>query len=156
MNDYRKILIYQVLPRYFGNTRRGSVKNGSLAENGVGKFNHFTKAALEAIKSLGVTHIWYTGVLEHATQTDYTQYGILKDHPAVVKGKAGSPYAVKDYYDVDPDLAVSVPDRLKEFQNLIKRTHQQGMKVVIDFVPNHLARQYHSDAAPDGDRKSVV
>lgn len=150
MNDYRKILIYQVLPRYFGNTKRGSVKNGSLSENGVGKFNHFTKAALEAIKSLGVTHVWYTGVLEHATQTDYSSYGILKDHPAVVKGKAGSPYAVKDYYDVDPDLAVSVPDRMKEFQNLVKRTHQQGLKVIIDFIPNHLARQYHSDAAPEG------
>ncbi len=150
MNDYRKILIYQVLPRYFGNSGRGGVKNGSLAENGVGKFNHFTKTALSEIKSLGVTHIWYTGVLEHATQTDYTAYGIRKDHPAVVKGKAGSPYAVKDYYDVDPDLAESVPNRMKEFQALVDRTHEQGLKVIIDFVPNHLARQYHSDAAPEG------
>lgn len=150
MNDSRKILIYQVLPRYFGNTRRSNVKNGSVGDNGVGKFAHFTKKALEAIKSLGVTHIWYTGVLEHATCSDYSQYGILPDHPAVVKGKAGSPYAVKDYYDVDPDLARSVPDRLKEFQQLIARTHQQGLKVVIDFIPNHLARQYHSDVAPEG------
>lgn len=145
-----KIVIYQVLPRYFGNTKRGSVPNGSLAQNGVGKFKDLSNKALSSIKELGVTHLWLTGVLEHATQTDYTEYGIAKDHPAVVKGKAGSPYAIKDYYDVDPDLAVSIPDRLKEFKALIHRVHQVGMKVIIDFIPNHLARQYHSDAAPKG------
>lgn len=110
----------------------------------------FTTKALESIKGLGITHVWYTGIIEHATQTDYSEYGIAKDHPAIVKGKAGSPYAIKDYYDIDPDLATSVPDRMKEFQNLVNRTHKAGLKVLIDFVPNHVARQYHSDAKPEG------
>lgn len=143
-----KFTIYQVLPRLFGNDNGTNKINGSIEENGCGKFNHFTAKALNEIKALGITHIWYTGIIEHATQTDYSVYGIKKDHPSVVKGKAGSPYAIKDYYDVDPDLAVDVENRMKEFQNLVTRTHKAGMKVIIDFVPNHVAREYYSDAKP--------
>lgn len=145
-----KFVIYQVLPRLFGNYNTTRKIKGGIEENGCGKFNSFTPKALKAIKDLGVTHIWYTGVIEHATQTDYTKYSIPLDHPAVVKGKAGSPYAIKDYYDVDPDLAEDVPNRMAEFEAMIKRTHKEGMKVIIDFVPNHVARQYHSDVKPQG------
>lgn len=141
-----KMIIYQVFPRWFGNTNTKPVRNGSLEENGVGKFSDFTPLALSKIKGLGTTHIWYTGVIEHATQTDYTAYHIQKDHRAVVKGKAGSPYAIKDYYDIDPDLADHVENRMEEFEALVARTHDAGMKVIIDFIPNHVARQYHSDA----------
>lgn len=141
-----KMIIYQVFPRWFGNRNATLTKNGSLAENGVGKFSDFTPLALSKIKELGITHIWYTGVIEHATQTDYTAYQIQKDHSAVVKGKAGSPYAIKDYYDIDPDLADNVTQRIAEFEELVERTHRAGMKVIIDFVPNHVARQYHSYA----------
>lgn len=141
-----KMIIYQVFPRWFGNTNTKPVRNGSLEENGVGKFSDFTPLALSKIKELGTTHIWYTGVIEHATQTDYTAYHIQKDHRAVVKGKAGSPYAIKDYYDIDPDLADHVENRMEEFEALVARTHDAGIKVIIDFVPNHVARQYHSDA----------
>ena len=102
--------------------------------------------ALNKIKELGITHIWYTGVIEHATTTDYTAYQIRKDHAAVVKGHAGSPYAIKDYYDIDPDLADNVTKRMNEFEDLVKRTHDSGLKVIVDFVPNHVARQYYSDA----------
>lgn len=141
-----KMVIYQVFPRWFGNDCPSPVKDGGLTENGVGKFSAFTPLALQKIKELGITHVWYTGVIEHATKTDYTQYGIRKDHSAVVKGKAGSPYAIKDYYDIDPDLADKVPDRMKEFEALVTRTHEAGLKMIIDFVPNHVARQYFSDA----------
>ena len=108
-----KITIYQVLPRLYGNTTGKNIPNGTLAENGCGKMAAFTDAELARIRRFGFTHIWYTGLLEHATQTDYTACGIRADHPAVVKGKAGSPYAVKDYYDIDPDLATDVPSRMK-------------------------------------------
>lgn len=145
-----KIIIYQVFTRLFGNNNTSCVHNGDVQTNGVGKMSDFTMKALENIKKLGATHIWYTGLIEHATQTDHTSFGIKKDNPAVVKGKAGSPYAIKDYYDIDPDLAVSVPNRMKEFENLVQRTHRAGLKFVIDFVPNHVARQYHSDSAPEG------
>lgn len=145
-----KIIIYQVLPRLFGNKKKSNIVAGTLNENGVGKFNAFTAKALQSIKSLGVSHVWFTGIIEHATTTDYSVFGIMPDHPAIVKGKAGSAYAIKDYYDVDPDLAENVPNRMKEFENLVKRTHQQDLKVIIDFVPNHVARQYASDAKPAG------
>jgi len=145
-----KIIIYQVLPRLFGNTKSANAVNGSLEENGVGKLSAFSLKVLQAIKKMGFTHIWYTGLLEHATQTDYSTYGIRKDHPAIVKGKAGSPYAIKDYYDVDPDLADNVPDRMKELEALVERTHKAGLKMIMDFIPNHVARQYHSDAKPKG------
>lgn len=143
-----KIFIYQVFPRLFGNTKSLNKENGSIEENGVGKFSSFSEKALAEIKKMGFTHIWYLGILEHASKTDYSEHGIPKDNPDVIKGNAGSPYAIRDYYDVSPDLADNVENRMDEFEDLIKRTHKAGLKVIIDFVPNHVARQYHSDAKP--------
>ncbi len=143
-----KFFIYQIFPRLFGNENSTRKENGSIEENGCGKFSNFTTKTLTEIKKMGFSHIWFTGVLEHATKTDYSAYGIRKDHSDIVKGNAGSPYAIKDYYDVDPDLANDVSNRMGEFESLIERTHKAGLKVIIDFVPNHVARQYHSDAKP--------
>ncbi len=145
-----KIIIYQLLPRLFTNTCEHNIYNGTIEQNGVGKLNDIDARVLKSIHDLGVTHVWYTGVIEHATKTDYSAYGIKSSNPHVVKGNAGSPYAIRDYYDVDPDLAESVPNRLAEYKQLIARTHEAGMKVIMDFVPNHVAREYHSDAAPAG------
>ena len=146
----RKLIIYQIFTRLYGNRNTTRQENGSIVENGCGKMNDFTPSTLKKIREMGVSHIWYTGIIRHATQTDYTAYGIPKNHPAIVKGKAGSPYAITDYYDIDPDLAVDVNHRMLEFEQLIERTHQAGMKVIIDFVPNHVARQYHSICKPEG------
>ena len=143
--------IYQIFTRLYGACQPAkNLPNGTIADNGVAKFNEFTADTLQRIKDYGFTHVWFTGVLEHATQTDYTRYGIHLDHPWIVKGRAGSPYAIKDYFDVDPDLAEDVPNRMAEFEALLERTHKAGLKFVIDFVPNHVARSYHSDAAPKG------
>jgi glycosidase len=146
----KKVVIYQVLPRLFGNTDTTNTPWGTIEENGVGKFNDFTDLALDRIKELGVTHIWYTGVPHHCVINDYTAYGIDPDDPDVVKGRAGSPYAVRDYYTVNPDLAVNVDKRLEEFEALVERTHHHDMKVIIDIVPNHVARNYHSLTKPEG------
>ncbi|MGI6224043.1 MAG: alpha-amylase family glycosyl hydrolase [Prevotella sp.] len=145
----KKIIIYQVLPRLFGNLNQNRIENGTLAENGVGKFSAFTPEMLRRIHRLGVTHVWFTGIIRHATTTDYSAYGIPQQHPEVVKGKAGSPYAITDYYDVDPDLADNPQHRMDEWESLIKRTHQSGLSVIMDFVPNHVAREYHSIMKPD-------
>ncbi|MEN8156838.1 MAG: alpha-amylase family protein [Bacteroidota bacterium] len=145
-----KIVIYQVFTRLFGNTNTTNKPWGTLEENGVGKFSDFSDEALEAIKGLGVTHIWYTGVLHHAMVTDYSHCGIPGDDPDVVKGRAGSPYSVKDYYNVNPDLADDPARRLEEFEALIARTHSHGLKVIIDIVPNHVARVYQSATNPEG------
>jgi glycosidase len=147
-----KLIIYQLLPRLFGNTKTVNKTYGSIEENGVGKFNDINDKALQEIKNMGFTHVWYTGVVEHATMTDYSQYGINPDDPDVVKGRAGSPYAIKDYYDVDPDLAVDVKNRMTEYESLIQRSHANGLKVIMDLVPNHVARTYASDVKPAGVR----
>jgi len=147
-----KIIIYQVFTRLFGHRGNTPVVNGTIEENGCGKLNDFTPGALKKIRELGVTHIWYTGVIRHATMTDYSRYGIPRQHPAVVKGRAGSPYAITDYYDIDPDLAVDVERRMEEFEQLVTRTHRAGLKMIIDFVPNHVARQYKSICKPAGVR----
>ena len=144
----KKLIIYQIFTRLFGNATITNIPHGSITENGCGKFNAFTPKVLKAIKQLGITHVWYTGILEHATQTNYTHAGIETDPSSMVKGKAGSPYAIKDYYDVDPDLAENVEHRMHEFEALVARTHKAELKVLIDFVPNHVARHYHSDAKP--------
>lgn len=143
-----KKIIYQVLPRLFGNTNSTNKQNGTIEENGVGKLSAFTDKALKEIKKMGFTHIWYTGVLEHASKTSYKEHGIKANHPDVVKGNAGSPYAIRDYYDVSPDLADDVNNRIAEFEALIERSHKNGLKVIMDFVPNHVAREYKSDARP--------
>ncbi|MDP2160588.1 MAG: alpha-amylase family protein [Flavobacterium sp.] len=149
-NSEHKIVVYQVFTRLFGNTNTTNKPWGTIEENGVGKFNDFTDKALQEIKDLGVTHIWYTGVPHHALINDYTKYDISNDDPDVVKGRAGSPYAVKDYYNVNPDLAVDPAKRLEEFEALIERTHKNGLKVVIDIVPNHIARKYEGKTNPKG------
>ncbi len=162
-NLQHKEVIYQVFTRLFGNTNTTNKPWGTIEENGVGKFVDFTDKALHEIKDLGVTYIWYTGVPHHDVIRDYTKYGISNDDPDVVKGRAGSPYAVKDYYNVDPDLAENPKNRLEEFKALIERTHKAGLKVIIDIVPNHVARNYHSLTIPEGvedfgasDDKTVV
>ena len=145
-----KVIIYQIFTRLFGNRNVTRKVDGTIAENGCGKLADFTPKVLKDIAAMGVSHVWYTGIIRHATQTDYSKYGIPRQHPAVVKGKAGSPYAITDYYDVDPDLAVNVNERMQEFEQLVERTHAAGLKMVIDFVPNHVARQYHSVCKPQG------
>jgi glycosidase len=158
-----KKVVYQVFTRLFGNTNATNKPWGTIEENGVGKFNDFTDKALTEIKDLGVTHIWYTGVPHHVLIGDYTKFGISNDDPDVVKGRAGSPYAVKDYYNVNPDLAENVANRLQEFEALIARSHKNGLSVIIDIVPNHVARNYESISNPKGtkdfgadDNKSVT
>lgn len=148
----KKIIIYQIFTRLFGNRNTTRKVAGSVAENGVGKMNDFDTNVLRHIHDLGVTHIWYTGIVRHATKTNYASYGIPVQNPLVVKGEAGSPYAIVDYYDVDPDIAVDIDRRMEEFEELVERTHKAGMKVVIDFVPNHVAREYKSIKKPVGVR----
>lgn len=145
-----RIIIYQVFTRLFGNKNTSRIKNGSLYQNGSGKFQDFDTKTLSRIHKLGATYVWYTGVIRHASCTDYSDFGIPSQHISVVKGIAGSPYAICDYYDVDPDLALNVDKRMEEWESLIERTHKVGMKVIMDFVPNHVARQYQSIVKPEG------
>ena len=130
-----KLFIYQMMPRLFSNRNGTNRHNGSLAENGCGKFNDLSHSLLRNLRIDGYTHIWYIGIPAHASATDYTAYGIPKQFPEIIKGKAGSPYAIRDYYDVDPDLAEDVSRRMEEFEALVDRTHQAGLKVITTSYP---------------------
>lgn len=143
-----KPIIYQMLPRLWGNDKIRPKKNGKLADNGTGKLSDIDKDTLEYLKWLGCSHVWYTGIIRHSTQE--SDEGCIPSHPQFVKGKAGSPYAICDYYDVNPYLADNPEDRILEFEQLIKRTHEAGLKVIIDFVPNHVARDYGKTSSSDG------
>ncbi len=144
-----KFIIYQVLPRLFGNMNENCIPGGSYEENGCGKFSAFTPQVLKSIKELGCTHLWITGILEQATCTSFPQLSLEGDDPCIVKGKAGSPYAIKDYYDISPELADDPESRMDEFRNLISRAYTQGLDIIMDFVPNHLSRAYKSDSKPN-------
>ena len=144
----QKPIIYQMLPRLWGNNTETPVKNGTLAENGTGKFSDIDKDTLEYLKWLGCSHVWYTGILRHSTQT--SDQGCMASHPQFVKGKAGSPYAICDYYDVNPYLADDPEERMGEFEALIRRTHDAGLKMIIDFVPNHVSRDYGKVSPTEG------
>ena len=137
-----KPIIYQLLPRLFTNYNETRRHGGSIQENGCGTLNGITSKALRAIRDLGATHVWYTGVIRHATA--------MYNTPSIVKGLAGSPYAITDYYDVHPDLCEDKRHRMQEFTDLVERSHKAGLDVIIDFVPNHVAREYHSTAKPRG------
>jgi len=145
-----KIVIYQMMTRVFGNENTSNVYNGTREQNGCGRMSDITPEALQSIKRLGCNYVWYTGILQQATKTDWSQYGLPRQTAAVVKGNAGSPYAICDYYGVSADLADDVNKRNEEYDALIERTHAAGLKVVMDFVPNHVAREYHSISCPEG------
>lgn len=142
-----KPVIYQLVVRYFGNTGGSNVIDGDIGQNGCGKFEDINDAALSELKKLGVTHVWLMGVLRQATLTDYSSIGLPADPPEIVKGRAGSFYAVRDYGDVCPDYAVNPARRMEEFGALVKRIHAAGLLVLIDLVPNHVSRNYSSDAS---------
>jgi glycosidase len=144
-----RVRIYQLLVRLFGNVNETRKVNGTLAENGAGKFDDINDAAIDAIRDLGCTHIWLTGVARQMTATDYSKIGLPADDPDLLKGLAGSPYAIKDYFDVCPDYAWDPVRRLDEFKALLERVHSRGLKAIIDLVPNHVARSYHSTIRPD-------
>ena len=148
-SDTARIRIYQLFVRLFGNTNETRKQNGNLAENGVGRFADINDAALNSLQQMGFTHIWLTGVLQQATATDYSEVGQPADDTDLLKGLAGSPYAIKDYFDVCPDYAQKPADRLKEFEHLVQRLHAHGLKGIIDLVPNHVARSYGSCVKPD-------
>lgn len=148
-----KPIIYQFFPRWFTNECDHCVPGGTIEQNGVGKLNEITDKVLAKIKDMGVTHVWPTGIVEHATQSDFSAYGIKPCNPHVVKGKAGSPYAIRDWYDISPEIAVDVPHRMAEFEAFVERAHRAGLRVIIDFVPNHVAREYRSDVMTDGEHQ---
>lgn len=144
-----RLRIYQLFVRLFSNINETRRPNGTLAQNGVGKFNDINDAALRAIQQLGFSHIWLTGVLQQASATDHSGAGQPAADADLLKGLAGSPYAIEDYFDVSADYAVDPAQRLAEFTALLDRIHAHGMKALIDFVPNHVARSYHSDIHPE-------
>jgi glycosidase len=146
-----KPVIYQLVVRYFGNTKTVNQTDGTIGTNGCGKFADISDIALQALKAFGATHIWLTGCLRQATLTGYPEVGLPPDDPDVVKGRAGSLYAVRDYFDVSPDYARNPASRLDEFEALVGRIHDAGLKVVLDLVSNHVARGYHSVVKPDLD-----
>ena len=146
MNE--KLIIYQAFPRILTNDNANCVPGGTYEQNGSGKLDRITPKLLNSLKDMGVNTIWLTGIIEMATMTKFGN--IPADNPNVVKGQAGSPYAIKDYYDVAPAIATVIENRMKEFEDLVTRTHKEGLKLIIDFVPNHTARVYHSDVAPAG------
>lgn len=135
-----KFIIYQMLPRLWGNIEGKNIKNGTLKDNGCGKFSSIDTISLEYLRSLGVSYVWYTGIIRHATAED--EAGCTPSSADWVKGRAGSPYSITDYYDVNPYLADEPDKRMDEFRDLVRRTHEAGLKVIIDFVPNHVARDY--------------
>ena len=143
-----KPVIYQLVVRYFGNTNLSNQTNGDIRTNGSGKFADITDAALRELRLLGTTHLWLTGVLRQATLTDYAAIGLPADDPDVVKGVAGSFYAVRDYCDVCPDYAVDRTNRMQEFEALVARVHANGLQVIIDLVSNHVSRAYDSVVNP--------
>lgn len=147
---HHKLLVYELTLRLSGNKNTKVTPWGSLADNGTGTFGDLDDVALRHFKSFGVTHLWPMGIVEHATMEDFSAFGIERDHPAVIKGRAGSPYAIKDYYDVNPYLATDPSRRMEEFEAMVERIHTNGLKIIIDFIPNHVSRTYHSDAKPAG------
>lgn len=145
----QKIVIYQMMVRLFGNDNTSNVYNGTREQNGCGRMSDVSTEALQSIKRLGCNYVWYTGIIQQASKTDWSQYGLPRQTAAVVKGNAGSPYAICDYYAVSADIANDVNNRAQEFEALVKRTHDAGMKVIMDFVPNHVAREYQSVVKPE-------
>ena len=112
-------------------TSRSSVKNahpawslqGNIYEVNVrqytpeGTFNAFAKH-LDRLKKMGVQTVWFMPI-NPISKLDR-------------KGTLGSYYAVSDYTAPNPEFGT-----LQDWKNLVKKIHALGMKVIIDWVPNH-------------------
>ncbi len=146
-----KLRIYQMFPRLFGNTNTSRIPNGTYDQNGCGKFADLNDPALASLKQLGFDAVWVTGVLRQATTRDYSSLGLPPDDPDLLKGIAGSPYAIRDYFDVCPDYAVDPAKRIEEFKALLARAKKHNLKIFMDFVPNHVARSHTSVVHPERD-----
>lgn len=109
-----KKIIYQVMTRLWDG----------------GKMSGWDGPSFAYLKTLGVDYVWYTGIPRHSTGKDF------------VKGDPGCPYSITDWMDVNPYLADVPDDRLAEFDALVARTHAAGLKCILDFIPNHVARDY--------------
>ena len=144
-----RVRIYQLLPRLFGNINETRKPNGTIQENGVGKFADLNEKALRALRGMGFTHLWLTGILAQASASDYRACGLPADDPDLLKGLAGSPYAIKDLFDLCPDYALDPANRRAEFVALLERIHAHGLRALIDFAPNHVARSHRSTIRPD-------
>jgi glycosidase len=142
-----KPVIYQLVVRYFGNTSGANIVDGDIEQNGCGTFADVSDRALAELRRLGVTHVWLTGVLRQATLTDYSSIGLPADPPDIIKGRAGSFYAVRDCVDVCPDYAREPERRMSELEALIERIHAAGLRALIDLVPNHVSRNHSSEAS---------
>ncbi len=120
----RAVTIYQVAPRTYAAQGNGAALAGKLSD--------MTTDRLREIRDLGIDYLWLTGVLEHAAraQTD----------PDVVKGEAGSYYAIYDNWDVSSEIGT-----MADFEAVIERAHSVGLRVLIDFVANHTARLHRTD-----------
>ena len=98
----RDAVIYQIFPRQY---------------SARGDFNSIT-ADLDRLETLGVNVLW-----------------LMPVHPIGVekkKGSIGSPYAVRDYYGVNPDYGTPA-----DLKRLIAESHKRGIRVIIDIVANH-------------------
>jgi glycosidase len=97
-------VIYEIYPRNF---------------SAQGNFNGIT-ARLDELKELGATILW-----------------LMPIHPIgekARKGTLGSPYAIKDYYAINPDYGTEA-----DLKKLIAEAHKRGLKVILDMVANHTA-----------------
>ncbi len=118
------VVIYELPVRTY-------LAKGAHEEN-TGKLSYLTIEVLKEIKELGVDYIWIAGILENANPK-------IVD-PDVVKGDAGSFYAIYDNWDISSQVG-----NLDEFDALIERAHSIGLRVLIDFIPNHTARVHKTD-----------
>ena len=97
-------IVYEIFPRAFSPQ---------------GNFNGITER-LDELKDLGVNVLW-----------------LMPIHPVgekLRKGTLGSPYAVRDYYAINPDYGTEA-----DLKRLVAEAHRRGLKVIIDIVANHTA-----------------
>jgi hypothetical protein len=152
------LVIYQLMVRTFGNTNETRKTTERSPKTAAEPSTTSSPPRSRRSNPWASPMLWLTGVLEQASGTAYPTRPA--DPPDILKGIAGSPYAIRDYFDVCPDYAQDPDKRLDEFKALLDRCRAHGFKVIIDFVPNHVARSYASDVRPElsfgeGDDRSV-
>lgn len=148
-----KSLIYQLMVRHWGGQ---SYEPASLAiekRRPIGSFEAIDDIAISYLKSLSIDTVWLTGVICHATRSQCSIGDETIGGDVVVKGDAGSPYAITDYYAIHPFLSHDESQAEAQFDALVSRLKAAGLKVIIDFVPNHVSRHYHGINTPPGERR---
>lgn len=135
-------IVYNAFIRFFG--AKMMRKSGVIMPGECGTFDDLIKK-LKQLKKMGINVLYLNPI--HIIGELYRNYNPHDLLPAYLQ--PGSPYSIKDYKSIDPEIAYSrhreinaLTDPFLEFKELVDEAHKLGIRVIMDMVFNHTSHDF--------------